>query len=169
MGGARKCLGSADLAIYRKRLQSFFKSVSVKVPKSNRLKKLILFHVSHMGFVKKTACKLSVSNGNANALSTYKMKNIFLLMGVGRWASGPRLAGFWNLTFSITFLAKKVVFLVLRRKNEISPLLALPLERSLWLLLEKCANGLPPCKNPSDTHVPNYGRSDFCYVTQPVC
>jgi len=36
-----------------------------------------------MGFVKKTDCKLYISNGSANAISTYKMKNIFLLMGVG--------------------------------------------------------------------------------------
>ena len=32
-----------------------------------------------MRFVEKAHCKLSVSNGSANALSTYKYKNIFLL------------------------------------------------------------------------------------------
>jgi len=117
MGGARKCLGSADLAIYRKRLQSFFKSVSVKVPKSNRLKKLILFHVSHMGFVKKTACKLSVSNGNANALSTYKMKNIFLLMGVGRWDKWASPC--WILKFDIFYyiFSKKGCFLSFEKEK----------------------------------------------------
>jgi len=41
-----------------------------------------------MGFVEKTDCKLSVSIGNANVLSTYKMKNIFLFTDVGRWGRG---------------------------------------------------------------------------------
>jgi len=36
-----------------------------------------------MGFVEKTA-----SNGSVNALSTYKMKSIFLLTGVGGWDKG---------------------------------------------------------------------------------
>jgi len=31
-----------------------------------------------MRFIEKTDCKLSVSTGSANALSTYKMKSIFL-------------------------------------------------------------------------------------------
>jgi len=58
------------------------------MPKSNRPgKNAISFQYSHMGFVEKTDCKLSVSYGSANALSTYKMKNIFLPMGVGRWDS----------------------------------------------------------------------------------
>jgi len=50
-----------------------------------------------MGSVEKTDCKPSVSNGSANALSTYKMKNIFLLTGIGRWDS--RALSFWVFEF----------------------------------------------------------------------
>jgi len=32
-----------------------------------------------MRFIEKTDCKLSVSNGNVNALGTYKMKSMLLL------------------------------------------------------------------------------------------
>ena len=65
------------------------------MPKSNRLGKYsISFHFSHMDIAEKTDCKLSESNGSANALSTYKMKNIFLFMAVGRWDRGPCLLGF---------------------------------------------------------------------------
>jgi len=80
------------------------------MPKSNLLgKNSISFHFSHKGFVEKTNCKLSVSNGSANALS--KMKNIFLLMGVGRW--DRRALPSWILKFDIFelhFWQKKVVF-----------------------------------------------------------
>jgi len=59
------------------------------MPKNPRLgNNLISFHISHTGFVEKTDCKLSVSNGSANCLRTYKMKNIFLLVGVRRWDRG---------------------------------------------------------------------------------
>ena len=44
--------------------------------------------------------------------------------------------------FSVTYLAKKTIFLVLKRKNEISPLWLPPSVRSLWLLLEKSSNDL---------------------------
>jgi len=59
------------------------------MPKTSRLgKNSISFHFCHIGFVEKTGCKLSVSNGSANCLRTYKMKNIFLFVGVGRWDRG---------------------------------------------------------------------------------
>jgi len=73
------------------------------MPKSNRLgKDAISFHYSHMGFVEKTDCKLSASYGSANALSTYKMKNIFLLTGVGRW--DRRALPSWIFKFDIFVL-----------------------------------------------------------------
>jgi len=63
-----------------------------------------------------------------------------LFMGVGRGAGGQGSPGFWNLAFHITMLAKKVIFLVSGRKNEISSSLS-PLEKILWL--EKSANVIP--------------------------
>jgi len=33
-----------------------------------------------MRFIEKTDCKVSVSNGSVNALSTYKLKSILLLL-----------------------------------------------------------------------------------------
>jgi len=39
----------------------------------------IQIHFSHMRFIEKTDCKLSVSNGSVNAVSIYKMQSIFLL------------------------------------------------------------------------------------------
>jgi len=68
-------------------VEAFLKSISVKYQNPINWEK-IQFHFSHMGFVEKTDCKLFVSNGSANALTTYKMKNIFLLTGVGRWERG---------------------------------------------------------------------------------
>jgi len=65
-------------------------------------KNSISFHFSHIGFVEKTDCKLSVSNGSANCLRTYKMKNIFLLVGVGRWDRGTLPS--WILKFDIFLL-----------------------------------------------------------------
>ena len=61
------------------------------------------------------------------------------IMGVGNGRRANIAPGFWNLAF----LTKKVVFLVSRRKNEISSLLY-PLEKFLWLPVEKSAN--PPWK-----------------------
>jgi len=57
------------------------------------------------------------------------------------WASEgePGPPGFFNLTFYVTFLAKKVVFLISRKKNIISSSLS-PLEKFVWL--EKSANGI---------------------------
>jgi len=55
-----------------------------------------------MGFVEKTDCKLSVSYDSAKALSTYKMKNIFLLTGVGRW--DRRALPSWIFKFDIFVL-----------------------------------------------------------------
>jgi len=60
-----------------------------------------------MGFVEKTDCKLSVSDGSGNSLSTYKMKNIFLLMCVEEWDRGTLPLDFEIWYFSITFLALK--------------------------------------------------------------
>jgi len=76
----------------------FFKSISVKMPKNPRLgNNSISFHFSHIGFVEKADCKLSANNGSANFLRTYKMKNIFLLVGVGRW--DRRTLPSWILKF----------------------------------------------------------------------
>jgi len=73
----------------------------------------------------------------------------------GRWKGEEGWAApldFAILHFSITFLAKKVVFLFSRWKNEISSLLP-NLEISLWLLyLWKNALLAPSRKNPSDVH-----------------
>jgi len=40
-------------------------------------KNSFFFHFSHLRFIDKTDCKLSVSNGSVDALSTYKIKSIF--------------------------------------------------------------------------------------------
>jgi len=71
------------------------------MPKSNRPgKNAISFHYSHT--VKKTDGKLSVSYGSANALSTYNMKNIFLLTDVGRGGRGALPS--WIFKFDIFVL-----------------------------------------------------------------
>jgi len=64
-------------------------------------------------------------------------------MGVGRWDRGTLPP--WILKFDIFLLHfkhEKLVFLVLRRKKMEFHDFRLPVERSLWLLLEKSANGL---------------------------
>jgi len=71
-------------------------------------KNSISFHFSHIGFVEKTDCKLSVSNGSANFLRTYKMKNIFLLVGIGRW--DKRTSPSWILHFFYCIFSKKRSF-----------------------------------------------------------
>jgi len=86
----------------------------------------MLFY-SH-GFCRENRLQGICGNGSANALGICKMKNIFLLFlftGVRGWDRWPCP---WILIryFSITFLAKSVVFVVLRRKNKVSPLLASP-------------------------------------------
>ena len=68
------------------------------------------------------------------------------IMGVESGGKGVLLLDFEIWHFSITFLAKKVVFLVSRRKNEISSLLPSLLERFLWWPVEKSANASPPWK-----------------------
>ena len=62
-------------------------------------------------------------------------------MGVGRWDRGTLPP--WILKFDIFLLHfkhEKLVFLVLRRKKMEFHDFRLPVERSLWLLLEKSAN-----------------------------
>jgi len=115
MGGAQNVWDLLTWPCYHILMKSFFKSISVTMPKSNRLEtNFISFYFSHMSFVKKSDCTLSASNGSVNALTAYKMKNIFLLMGIRRW---PCIQGFWNLTFFYYIFSKKGVFLVLRRKK----------------------------------------------------
>ena len=75
-----------------------------------------------------------------------------LKYGRRKGGQGDRItSGFWN--FRITFLAKKVVLSVLRRKNETSPLF---IPEKIILIpwknpLEKPTIGHPG-KNPSDAH-----------------
>ena len=57
----------------------------------------------------------------------------------GRRKGGQGLLDFEIGVFSIAFFAKNVVFSDSRTKNKISPLVT-PLEKSLWLPLEKSAN-----------------------------
>jgi len=86
------------------------------MPKNPRLgKNSISFHFSHIGFDEKTYCKLSVSNGSANCLRTYKMKDIFLLVGVGRWDLAFLDFEIWH--FSITFLGKKGRFICFQKEK----------------------------------------------------
>ena len=151
MSGAQKCLGFADLAMLSYANEVFLKSISVKMPKNPGLgKNSISFHFSHIGFVEKTDCKLSVSNGSANCLITYKMKNIFLLVGE-RWDLAFLDFEIWH--FSITFLAKKGRFICFPKEKWNFTAFRPHLKRSLWLLLEKYADSLPSGKNPSDAHV----------------
>ena len=71
-------------------------------------------------------------------------------------ARGLATQDFEVLRFPIAFLAKKVVFLVSRRKNEISPLLY-PLQMFL-VTFEKINYWHPPEKYLSDAHAHEYTR-----------
>ena len=53
-------------------------------------------------------------------------KTVLQNMGVGRGRGACPFPGFWNLTFSYYILTEKVVFLVSRGINEMSPLLDPP-------------------------------------------
>jgi len=51
-----------------------------------------------MGFIKKTDCKLSPNNDNVNALSTYNIKSILLLMlNFSAVSSRCSWINIWNL------------------------------------------------------------------------
>jgi len=54
----------------------------------------ISFHFSHIGFVEKTDCKLSVSNGSANFLRIYKMKTSSYSWASEGGTGGACLPGF---------------------------------------------------------------------------
>ena len=67
------------------------------------------------------------------------------------WASeggtrGPCLPGFWSLTFFYYIFSKKRRFSCFQKEKWNFTTFRPPLERSLWLLLEKSANSLPLVK-----------------------
>ena len=76
-----------------------------------------------------------------------------LLDGHGRRKGGA--ADSQILHFPIKFLAKRIVFLVSRGKNEIPRLLGH--WKFFWLSLEKSTIA-PPGKNPTDAHVGVYSK-----------
>jgi len=53
-------------------------------------KNSIYFRFSHMRFIEKIDCKVSVSNGSVNALSTCKIKSILLLLLPPKWILSRR-------------------------------------------------------------------------------
>ena len=136
----------------------FFKSISVKMQKNPRLgKNSISFYFIHTRFVEKTDCKLSVSNGSAHALTTYKLETSSYSWASEGGTGGPCLPGFWKLTFFYYIFSKTRSF-YLFSEGQISPLLSPPWKDLYGYFWKNPLKASPRVKILPTPMFPNYGR-----------